>query len=264
MLKINNIEVLYSNVIQVLRGVSLEVEAGQVIALLGGNGAGKSTTLKAVSGLLKTEEGIVNHGTIEFMGERIDNKSPEIISRMGIIQILEGRRVLEQLTIEENLMGGSLLHAKSKVIKNDLEKVYSYFPRLKEKRRLISGYLSGGEQQMMVIGRAMMSRPKMLLLDEPSMGLSPLLTKEIFKIVRKINREEGIPILLVEQNVKISLTVAHHGYVMENGRIVLEGTVDELKQNEDIKEFYLGMSAIGKRKSYHEVKHYRRRKRWIG
>ena len=234
MLKINNIEVLYSNVIQVLRGVSLEVEAEQVIALLGGNGAGKSTTLKAVSGLLKTEEGIVNHGTIEFMGERIDNKSPEIISRMGIIQILEGRRVLEQLTIEENLMGGSLLHAKSKVIKNDLEKVYSYFPRLKEKRGLISGYLSGGEQQMMVIGRAMMSRPKMLLLDEPSMGLSPLLTKEIFKIVRKINREEGIPILLVEQNVKISLTVAHHGYVMENGRIVLEGTVDELKQKEDI------------------------------
>ena len=264
MLKINNIEVLYSNVIQVLRGVSLEVEAGQVIALLGGNGAGKSTTLKAVSGLLKTEEGIVNHGTIEFMGERIDNKSPEIISRKGIIQILEGRRVLEQLTIEENMIGGSLLHAKSKVIKNDLEKVYSYFPRLKEKRGLISGYLSGGEQQMMVIGRAMMSRPKMLLLDEPSMGLSPLLTKEIFKIVRKINREEGIPILLVEQNVKISLTVAHHGYVMENGRIVLEGTVDELKQKEDIKEFYLGMSAIGKRKSYHEVKHYRRRKRWIG
>ena len=264
MLKINNIEVLYLNVIQVLRGVSLEVSEGQVVTILGGNGAGKTTTLKAVSGLLRTEEGEVSHGSVEFQGVRIDRKSPEEISRMGIIQILEGRRVLEHLTAEENLMGGSLIRHDRGNVKRDLEKVYAYFPRLRDLRAQTSGYLSGGEQQMLVIGRALMSNPKLMLLDEPSMGLSPLLVKEIFTIINRINREDRFPILLVEQNVKVALNVAHHGYVMENGRIVLDGPVEQLRDNEDIKEFYLGLSAVGERKSYRQVKHYRRRKRWIG
>lgn len=264
MLTLNNIEVLYHNVIQVLRGVSLKVAAGQVVTILGGNGAGKTTTLKAVSGLLHTEEGEVSHGSIEFLGVRIDRKSPEEVSRMGIIQILEGRRVLEHLTAEENLLGGGLIRKDWKAVKEGVAKVYGYFPRLQALRRNTSGYLSGGEQQMLVIGRALMSNPKLMLLDEPSMGLSPLLVKEIFGIIDRINREEGLPILLVEQNVKLALTIAHYGYVMENGRIVLDGPVEQLRENEDIKEFYLGLSAIGERKSYREVKHYRRRKRWIG
>jgi branched-chain amino acid transport system ATP-binding protein len=263
-LKLNNIEVLYRNVIQVLRGVSLEVTEGQVVTILGGNGAGKTTTLKAVSGLLRTEEGEVSHGSIEFQGTRIDRKSPEEIARMGIIQILEGRRVLEHLTVEENLMGGSLIRKDRSKVKQDLEKVYGYFPQLRHLKGSTSGYLSGGEQQMMVTGRALMSSPKLMLLDEPSMGLSPLLVKEIFGIIARINLEEKLPILLVEQNVKIALNVAHYGYVMENGRIVLDGSVEQLRENEDIKEFYLGFSAIGERKSYRAVKHYRRRKRWIG
>lgn len=264
MLKLNNIEVLYFNVIQVLRGVSLEVPEGQVVTILGGNGAGKTTTLKSISGLLWTEEGEVSHGSIEFMGFRIDRKSPEEVARLGIIQVLEGRRVLEHLTVEENLLGGSLLRKDRSSIKEDLEMVYALFPRLLTLRRQTSGYLSGGEQQMLVIGRALMSKPKLMLLDEPSMGLSPLLIKEIFHIIARINMEEKLPILLVEQNVKVALTVARHGYVMENGRIVLNGPAEQLRENEDIKEFYLGLSAIGKRKSYREVKHYRRRKRWIG
>lgn len=264
MLRINNIEVLYHNVIQVLRGVSLEVTEGRVVTILGGNGAGKTTTLKAVSGLLQTEEGEVSHGSIEFQGVRIDRKSPEEISRLGIIQILEGRRVLEHLTVEENLLGGSLIRKDRSGIKRDLDKVYSYFPQLRHLKGSTSGYLSGGEQQMLVTGRALMSSPRLMLLDEPSMGLSPLLVKEIFGIIVRINEEEGLPILLVEQNVKIALNVAHYGYVMENGRVVLDGSVEQLRENEDIKEFYLGLSAIGERKSYREVKHYRRRKRWIG
>ncbi len=264
MLKLNNIEVLYQNVIQVLRGVSLDVAAGQVVTILGGNGAGKTTTLKAVSGLLRTEEGEVSHGSIEFLGTKIDRKSPEEISRMGIIQILEGRRVLEHLTVEENLMGGGLIRRERSDLRGDLERVYVYFPLLRELRRHTSGYLSGGEQQMLVIGRALMSRPRLMLLDEPSMGLSPLLVKEIFSIIGRINGEDRLPILLVEQNVKVALNVAHYGYVMENGRIVLDGPVEQLRENEDIKEFYLGLSTLGKRKSYREVKHYRRRKRWIG
>lgn len=264
MLDINNIEVLYSNVIQVLRGVSFKVDEGQVVTILGGNGAGKTTTLKAISGLLRTEEGEVNHGSIEFQGVRIDRKSPEEISRMGIIQILEGRRVLEHLTVNENLLGGGLIRKDRAKVKQDLEKVYGYFQRLKNFQRRISGYLSGGEQQMLVIGRALMSSPKVMLLDEPSMGLSPILVKEIFQIIGKINQEERLPLLVVEQNVKQALTIAHYGYVMENGRIVLDEPVEQLRENEDIKEFYLGLSAIGKRKSYREVKHYRRRKRWIG
>lgn len=264
MLKINNIEVLYFNVIQVLRGVSFEVSEGQVVTILGGNGAGKTTTLKSISGLLRTEEGEVSHGNIQFQGVRIDRKSPEVVSRMGIIQILEGRRVLEHLTVEENLLGGGLIRKDRSRMKQDLEKVYGYFPLLRNRRRNTSGYLSGGEQQMLVIGRALMSSPKLMLLDEPSMGLSPMLVKEIFRIIGMINVEEKLPILLVEQNVKLALTVAHYGYVMENGRIVLDGSVEQLRENEDIKEFYLGLSAIGERKSYSEVKHYRRRKRWIG
>lgn len=264
MLQVNNIEVLYRNVIQVLRGVSLEVSEGRVVTILGGNGAGKTTTLKAMSGLLRTEEGEVSHGSIEFQGTRIDRKSPEEISRMGIIQILEGRRVLEHLTVEENLMGGSLIRKDRSKVRQDLEKVYGYFPQLRHLKGSTSGYLSGGEQQMLVMGRALMSSPKLMLLDEPSMGLSPLLVKEIFGIIGQINREERLPILLVEQNVKIALKLAHYGYVMENGRIVLDGSVEQLRENEDIKEFYLGLSAIGERKSYREVKHYRRRKRWIG
>lgn len=264
MLKINNIEVLYSNVIQVLRGVSFEVNEGQVVTILGSNGAGKTTTLKSVSGLLRTEEGEVNHGSIEFQGIRIDRKSPEEISRMGIIQILEGRRVLEHLTVEENLFGGGLIRKDRARVKTDLEKVFEYFPLMKSYRKRISGYLSGGEQQMLVIGRALMSDPKVMLLDEPSMGLSPLLVKEIFNIIGVINQEEQIPLLVVEQNVRQALTIAHYGYVMENGRIVLDGPVEQLRDNEDIKEFYLGLSAIGERKSYRDVKHYKRRKRWIG
>lgn len=264
MLKLNNIEVLYHNVIQVLRGVSLHVTEGQIVTILGGNGAGKTTTLKAVSGLLRTEEGEVSHGNIEFLGTRIDRKSPEEISKLGVIQILEGRRVLEHLTVEENLLGGSLIRKDRARVKQDLKKIYDYFPVLRNRRRNTSGYLSGGEQQMLVIGRALMSNPKLLLLDEPSMGLSPLLVKEIFGIIGKINVEEKLPILIVEQNVKLALTIAHYGYVMENGRIVLDGSVEQLRENEDIKEFYLGLSAIGERKSYREVKHYRRRKRWIG
>jgi branched-chain amino acid transport system ATP-binding protein len=263
-LRINNIEVLYSNVIQVLRGVSFEVTEGQVVTILGGNGAGKTTTLKSISGLLRTEEGEVNHGSIEFQGKRIDRKSPEEISRMGIIQILEGRRVLEHLTVDENLLGGGLIRKDRAKVKGDLVKVYEYFPRLQSFRRRVSGYLSGGEQQMLVIGRALMSDPRVMLLDEPSMGLSPILVKEIFQIINQINRDERLPLLIVEQNVKLAFSIAHYGYVMENGRIVLDGSVEQLRENEDIKEFYLGLSAVGERKSYRDVKHYRRRKRWIG
>jgi branched-chain amino acid transport system ATP-binding protein len=264
MLKVNNIEVLYHNIIQVLRGVSFEIDEGQIVTILGGNGAGKTTTLKAISGLLRTEEGEVSHGSIEFKGVRIDRKSPEEISKMGIIQILEGRRVLEHLTAEENLIGGSLIRRDRANVKMDLEKVYGYFPHLHDLKGQTSGYLSGGEQQMLVIGRGLMATPKLMLLDEPSMGLSPLLTKEIFTIIERINGEDALSILLVEQNVNVALNVAHHGYVMENGRIVLDGPVAQLRENEDIKEFYLGLSALGERKSYRQVKHYRRRKRWIG
>ncbi len=264
MLRVNNIEVLYLNVIQVLRGVSLEVDDEKIVVLLGANGAGKTTTLKSISGLLHTEEGEVSHGNIEFDGIRIDRKSPEEIARMGIIQILEGRRVLEHLTTEENLIGGSLIRRDGSNTKKDLEMVYGYFPLLKDLRHQISGYLSGGEQQMLVMGRALMAHPKLMLLDEPSLGLAPLLVREIFNIVKRINTEEKATILLVEQNARIALTVAEYGYVMENGRVVLDGPAAELRNNEDLKEFYLGLSRLGEKRSYRQVKHYRRRKRWIG
>jgi len=262
MLKLNNIEVTYLNVIRVLHGVSLSVEEGSIVALLGANGAGKSTTLKAISGLLHIEEGAVTDGNIEWNGERIDRKSAEEIAKLGIIQALEGRRVFEHLSAEENLLVGAY-HRRDRRIKQDLEMVYEYFPRLKELRHNTAGYLSGGEQQMLVIGRAMMTTPKLMMLDEPSLGLAPLLVEEIYNIIKRFNTEQKTSVLLVEQNVRIALSIAHYGYVMENGRIVLDGTADFLKNNEDVKEFYIGLSAMGTKKSYREVKHYKRRKRWL-
>lgn len=263
MLKINNIEVVYMNVIQVLRGVSLEVGDGGIVSLLGANGAGKTTTLKAVSGMLQTEEGNVTDGTIEFDGRRIDRFGPEAIATMGISQAMEGRRVLEHLSVEENLVIGAY-HRKDKAeVKKDLEMVYSWLPKLKLLRRQMSGYLSGGEQQMVVIGRAFMARPKLMLLDEPSLGLAPLMVEEIYQIIKKINMEKRMSILLVEQNVRAALGISDYGYIMENGRIVLEGPADQLKDNETIREFYMGMSTSGAKKNYREIKHYRQKKRWL-
>jgi branched-chain amino acid transport system ATP-binding protein len=263
MLKINNIEVTYLNVIRVLHGVSMKVENGQIVALLGANGAGKTTTLKAISGLLHIEEGEVTDGNIEWDGQRIDKKLPEDIGRMGLVQALEGRRVFEHLTAEENLLVGAFHQREKTGVKADLEMVYSYFPRLKQLRRNIAGYLSGGEQQMLVIGRAMMARPTLMMLDEPSLGLAPLMVEEIYSIIERFNTEQKTSVLLVEQNVRVALSIAHVGYVMENGRIVLEGTAEFLRNNEDVKEFYMGLSAVGQKKSYREVKHYKRRKRWL-
>ena len=263
MLKLNNIEVTYLNVIRVLHGVSLSVEDGIDCGALGANGAGKSTTLKAISGLLHIEEGEVTDGSIEWNGSRIDKKGAEEIGRMGLVQALEGRHVFGHLTTEENLIVGSYLRRDRAAIKDDMEMVYHYFPRLKTLRGNIAGYLSGGEQQMLVIGRAMMARPKLMMLDEPSLGLAPLLIEEIYEIIKRFNSEQKTSVLLVEQNVRVALGIAHYGYVMENGRIVLDGTADFLQNNEDVKEFYLGLSAMGTKKSYREVKHYRRRKRWL-
>ena len=263
MLKLSSIEVTYLNVIRVLHGVSMSVEDGQIVALLGANGAGKTTTLKAISGLLHIEEGEVTDGSIEWNGQRIDKKNPEDIGRMGLVQALEGRRVFEHLTTEENLLVGAFNRKERGGIKADLEMVYNYFPRLKDIRKNIAGYLSGGEQQMLVIGRAMMARPKLMMLDEPSLGLAPLMVEEIYDIINRFNSEQKTSVLLVEQNVRIALSISHMGYVMESGRIVLDGTADFLKNNEDVKEFYMGLSAVGKKKSYREVKHYKRRKRWL-
>ncbi len=263
MLRLNNIEVIYSDVILVLKGVSLEVPEGKIISLLGANGAGKTTALKAISGVLYTELGEVTDGSIEFDGVRIDGKAPEEIVQMGIVQVMEGRRMFEHLTVEENLRVGAYARKDREAILKDLESVYRYFPRLKDLRGHVSGYLSGGERQMLVMGRALMSSPKVMLLDEPSLGLSPLLVKEIFGIIKKINKEERTSILLVEQNANIALSTSDYGYIMENGRVVLDGPSPKLKENEDIKEFYLGLSQVGKRKSFREVKHYRRRKRWL-
>jgi len=262
-LKINNIEVKYHEVILVLKGVSIEVPKRSIVALLGANGAGKSTTLKAISGLLKHENGEVTDGSIEFMGERIDRLSAEKIAKMGIVQVIEGRRVFEHLTVEQNLKVGAHLRRDGRSIKEGLEMVYNYFPRLREKRNEIAGFVSGGEQQMTVVGRALMTNPKLILLDEPSMGLAPLLIHEIFNIITRLNREENISILLVEQNAKLALNVAPHAYVMENGRIVMDDTAERLRENPDIKDFYLGLTDVGGRKSFRDVKHYKRRKRWL-
>lgn len=267
MLKLNNIEVIYSDVIQVLRGVSIDVPDGKIVGLLGANGAGKSTTLKAISGLLRTQEGEVNRGSIEFDGQRIDRLSPEKIVQLGIVQVLEGRRLFRHLTVEENLLLGGLARrsaSRRSSVSQGLEQVYHYFPRLKDLRRRTGGYLSGGEQQMLVIGRALMAHPKLMLLDEPSLGLAPLLVKEIFRVISEMSADEGMAILLVEQNARMALSVADYAYVMENGHVVLDGPSEQLAENEDIKEFYLGLTQVGERKSYRQVKHYKRRKRWLG
>ena len=261
MLVMNTVEVRYLDVILVLRGVSLEVPPGKIVALLGANGAGKSTVLKAISGLLETEEGKVTDGSIYFNDTRIDRMSPEDIVRLGIVQVIEGRRVMEHLTTEQNLRGGAYLRHGD--LKRDLDMVYSYFPKLKELRHATAGYLSGGEQQMLVMGRAMMAHPKLMLLDEPSMGLAPLLTKEIFNMTQRFSSEEKTAMLIVEQNARAALSVAEHGYVMENGRVVLDAAAAKLADNPDVKEFYLGLSTVGEKRSYREVKHYRRRKRWL-
>ncbi len=264
MLSLNNVEVIYNKVILVLRGVSLEVDTGGIVALLGANGAGKSTTLKAISGLLSTELGEVTRGQISFNGERIDKKHPEEIAGLGIRQVIEGRRLYLHLTTEENLRMGAYLNKDRTDVKRRLVQIYDYFPRLAELRSKVSGYLSGGEQQMLVIGRSLMARPKILMLDEPSLGLAPLVVKEIFNIIQRINQEEKVGILLVEQNAQAALGISFYAYVMENGRVVLDGPAEKVSENEDVKEFYLGLTGVGKKKSYRDVKHYKRRKRWLG
>jgi branched-chain amino acid transport system ATP-binding protein len=262
MLSLNNVEVMYDKVILVLKGMSLFVPEGKIVTLLGSNGAGKSTTLKAISGLLKSENGEVTDGSIQFQGETISGLDAEEIVKRGIFQVMEGRRVFVHLTVEENLLAGAYTRKDRGNIRSDIERVYHYFPKLKMLRSRIAGYLSGGEQQMLAIGRAMMAKPRLILLDEPSLGLAPLLVKEIFSIIKRINEEEGTTFLVVEQNANIALSVADFGYIMENGRIVFEGTSEQLKSNADVREFYLGMSEQGK-KSYRNVKHYKRRKRWL-
>jgi branched-chain amino acid transport system ATP-binding protein len=263
MLTLNNVEVIYDGVILVLKGVSLSVQEGGITTLLGANGAGKTTTLKAVSGLLRSERGDVTKGTIELAGQRIDRLPPHAVVRRGVVQVFEGRRVFEHLTTEENLVAGAHILTDRSRVREGIARVYEYFPRLAERRTVESGYLSGGEQQMLVIGRALMSDPKVILLDEPSLGLAPMLVEEIFQIVQRLNREQRLTVLLVEQNATMALGIADHGYVMENGRIVLEGAAASLRENADIKEFYLGLTEVGARKSYREVKHYKRRKRWL-
>jgi branched-chain amino acid transport system ATP-binding protein len=262
-LNINSIEVLYDHVILVLKGVSLQLEQGKIVALLGANGAGKTTTLKAISNLLRAERGDVTKGSIEFRGERIDSLNPSELVRRGVIQVMEGRHCFQHLTVEENLLTGAYTRSVSRShIKRDLEMVYKYFPRLKERRNSQSGYTSGGEQQMTAIGRALMARPQMILLDEPSMGLAPQLVEEIFEIVKDLNQKEKVSFLLAEQNTNIALKYADYGYILENGRVVMDGEGRSLAENEDVKEFYLGFSS-GARRSFRDVKSYRRRKRWL-
>jgi branched-chain amino acid transport system ATP-binding protein len=263
MLTLNNIEVIYDGVILVLKGVSLNVHEGGITTLLGANGAGKTTTLKAISGLLRSERGEVTKGHIELAGERIDRLPPHQVVTRGVVQVFEGRRVFEHLTVEENLIAGAHVQPDRTRLAEGIERVYQYFPRLKDRRAMQSGYLSGGEQQMLVIGRALMSTPRVMLLDEPSLGLAPMLVEEIFQIVKRLNQEQKLTVLLVEQNATLALAIAEHGYVMENGRIVLEGAAAALRDNADIKEFYLGLTEVGARKSYRDVKHYKRRKRWL-
>ena len=263
MLNLNNIEVVYDRVILVLKGVSVEVREGAITTILGANGAGKTTTLKAISGVLYSERGEITKGAIELDGLRLNGKRASDVTRLGIAQVFEGRRVFEHLTAEENLIAGGHIMPDIRSIRDGIDMVYSYFPRLKERRNQQSGYLSGGEQQMLAIGRALMSKPKVVLLDEPSLGLAPMLVEEIFAIVQSLVKQEKLTVLLVEQNATMALGIADHGYVMENGRIVLEGDAEKLRSNSDIKEFYLGLNEVGTRKSYRDVKHYRRRKRWL-
>lgn len=261
LLAVNNIEVVYNDVILVLRGLSLEVPKGKIVALLGANGAGKSTTLKAVSGLLKTEDGEITRGSVVYDGQVLNAMDPGAIVRKGIFQVMEGRRIIQDMTAQENLRLGAHTRANKSQIARDIEMVYGYFPRLKERTGL-AGYLSGGEQQMLAIGRALMAQPNLVLMDEPSMGLSPLLVREVFGIIRKLNEELGITILLVEQNARMALEVASYGYIMESGKVVLDGTAAELRANEDVKEFYLGGGGE-QRKSFKNLKSFKRRKRWL-
>jgi branched-chain amino acid transport system ATP-binding protein len=263
MLILNNVEVIYDGVILVLKGVSLGVAEGGITTLLGANGAGKTTTLKAISGLLRSERGEVTKGSIELAGQRVDRLAPHELVKRGVVQVFEGRRVFEHLTAEENLIAGAHVQGDRARVAEGIERVFQYFPRLKDRRGVQAGYLSGGEQQMLVIGRALMSEPRVMLLDEPSLGLAPMLVEEIFAIVQRLNREQKLTVLLVEQNAALALSIAEHGYVMESGRIVLEGSAAALRDNADIKEFYLGLTEVGARKSYRDVKHYKRRKRWL-
>jgi branched-chain amino acid transport system ATP-binding protein len=263
MLRLANVEVRYEHVVLVLKGLSLEVPEGHIVALVGANGAGKSTTLKAVSGLLKSEEGQVTDGTIEFDGRTVTALDPADIVQLGMFQVMEGRRVFEHLTVEHNLWAGAHTRRSSAELRDDLSRVYDYFPRLRERRAGLAGYLSGGEQQMLAIGRALMARPRLIMLDEPSLGLAPLVVREIYAIVERINRDFGTSILLVEQNVRMAMQVASYVYVMEMGRVVLEGPPAKLSENQDVQEFYLGFGGQGERRNYHDVKHYKRRKRWL-
>lgn len=263
LLEVNNIEVIYNHVILVLKGVSLSVPKGSITALLGGNGAGKTTTLKAVSNLLKSERGEVTKGAITYRGENVTDLDPAALVKKGVIQVMEGRHCFEHLTVEENLLTGAYTRTDgAAAVKRDLEMVYEYFPRLKERRKSQAGYTSGGEQQMCAMGRALMSRPETILLDEPSMGLAPQLVEQIFQIVKKVNEGEGVTFLLAEQNTNVALRYAHYGYILESGRVVMDGEAAALRENPDVKEFYLGMAEEG-RKSFRDVRSYRRRKRWL-
>jgi len=263
LLEVNNIEVIYNHVILVLKGVSLSVPKGGITALLGGNGAGKTTTLKAISNLLHSERGEVTKGSIVYRGERVQDLDPAALVKKGVIQVMEGRHCFAHLTVEENLLTGAFTRKDGKgAIDADLEKVYSYFPRLKERRKSQAGFTSGGEQQMTAVGRALMSKPETILLDEPSMGLAPQLVEEIFSIVKSLNENEGVSFLIAEQNTNVALRFAHHGYILENGRVVMDGPANDLRENQDVKEFYLGVSDEGK-KSFRDVRSYRRRKRWL-
>ncbi|RQD65422.1 MAG: ABC transporter ATP-binding protein [Desulfonatronovibrio sp. MSAO_Bac4] len=262
-LSVENLEVVYNDVVLVLKGLSIKVERGSITALLGSNGAGKSTTLKSISGLLATEDGEITEGSIYYDEQPIHKLWPEKIVRLGIFQVMEGRRIFEDLNVEENLKCGGFIRPKSEFSVSK-EMVYEYFPRLKERRKQLAGYLSGGEQQMLAIGRALMAKPKLLLLDEPSLGLAPLLVEEIFEIIKRVNSEEGVTILLVEQNARAALSISSHGYILENGRIVMDGRAKSLLENPDVQEFYLGIGKTGEKRSYRDVKHYRRRKRWLG
>ena len=262
MLVLNNIEIVYSDVILALKGVSLQVPDGNSVALLGANGAGKSTVLKGITGLLEVELGEITSGTAEYQGVLLNKKNPADIVKMGIVLVPQERAIFEHLNVEQNLMLGA--YARRNNVKEEIAKVYDYFPKLSELKHNASGYLSGGERQMMVIGRALMARPDLMLLDEPSLGLAPLLTAKIFEIIKRLNEEQNLSILLVEQNVEAALAITSYGYVMENGKTVLDGPTEKLKENRDIQEFYLGLSELGKRKSYREVKHYKRRRRWVG
>ncbi|MFC2966629.1 ABC transporter ATP-binding protein [Acidimangrovimonas pyrenivorans] len=263
LLEVNNIEVIYNSVILVLKGVSLKVPKGGITALLGGNGAGKTTTLKAISNLLRSERGEVTKGAITYRGERVQDMAPADLVKKGVIQVMEGRHCFEHLTVEENLLTGAYTRTDGKAaIAADLEMVYNYFPRLRERRKSQAGYTSGGEQQMVAIGRALMSRPETILLDEPSMGLAPQLVEQIFEIVKSVNEHEGVTFLLAEQNTNVALRFAHYGYILESGRVVMDGPAAELRENPDVKEFYLGVSDEG-RKSFRDVRSYRRRKRWL-